>query len=154
MLTGQVKWIQENQLVATDFLNETSSAIIWNPKQKSIEATSTAEAEAAALSAATQKMIFPRELGAELGMSTNHYQVLSSLTIDCIAMTKNAVNSQNLKNFAIKLHFLQERIDEKVSEVNFCTTKIMTADVLTKAVGRVKFQKFSEEIACDISTQR
>ena len=62
------------------FLNETSGAIIWKSKLQSTVATSTAEAEAAALFAATQELIFLRELGAEFGLS-NHYQVLSSLTI-------------------------------------------------------------------------
>ena len=81
----------------------------------------------------------------------------SSVFVDnqaCIAMTKNAVNSQKVKHFAIKLHFLQEKIDEKVLEVKFCPTENMTADILTKALGRVKFQRFSKEIAGGITTQR
>ena len=81
----------------------------------------------------------------------------SSVFVDnqaCIAMTKNAVISHKVKHFAIKLHFLQEKIDEKVLEVKFCPTENMTADILTKALGRVKFQRFSKEIAGGITTQR
>ena len=77
----------------------------------------------------------------------------SSVFVDnhaCIAMT----NSQKIKHFAIKLRSLQEKIDEKVLEVKFCPTENMTADVLTKALGRVKFQRFSKERASNISTQK
>ena len=76
------------------FLNETSGAVSWHSKLQSTVATSTAEAEAAALFAATQELVFLRELGAELGMSKS---LPSSVFVDnqaCIAMTKNAVNSQ------------------------------------------------------------
>ena len=117
-------------------------------------AASTAKVELAALFSATQEMIFLKELGAELGMSKS---LPSSVFVDsqaCIAMTKNAVNSQKVKHFAIKLHFLQEKIDEKVSEIKFCPTENMTAEVLTKALGRVKFKRFSKEIAGGISTKR
>ncbi|MEO1765186.1 MAG: hypothetical protein AAFR83_25310, partial [Cyanobacteria bacterium J06629_18] len=54
------------------------------------------------------------------------------------------------KTFRIKLHFLQEKIDEKVLEVKFCPTEDMRADVLTKALGKVKVRKFSEEITGDV----
>ena len=73
--------------------------------------------------------------------------LLSSVFDDnqaCIAMTRNTVNSETVKHFAIKPHFFR---------VNLCPSKKMTADVLTKAVGMVKFQRFSKEIASDISTQ-
>ena len=136
------------------FLNETSSAISWNSKLQRTVATSIAEAEATALFAATQELIFLRELGAELGMTKS---LPSSVFVDnqaCTTMTNNAVNSEKVKHFAIKLHFLQEKIDEKVLEVKFCPTENMTADVLTKASGMVKFQGFSNENAGDKSTQK
>ena len=136
------------------FLNETSGALSWDSKLQTTVATSTADAEAAALFAATKEMIFLRELGAELGMSKSFP---SSNFVDnqaCIARTKNAVNSQKVIHFAIKLHFLQEKIDENVVEVKFCPTKSLTADVLNNALGRVKFQRFSKEIAGGLSTQK
>ena len=91
------------------FLNETSGAISWHSKLQSTVAMSTAEAQAAALLAATQELVFLRELGAELGMSK---ALPSSVFADnqaCIATTKNAVTSQKVKHFAIKLYFLQAR---------------------------------------------
>ena len=50
-------------------------------------------------------------------------------------MTKNAVNSQKYEQFAIKLHVLQEKVDEKVFEVKICPTEKMTADIFTEALG-------------------
>ena len=70
------------------FPNETSGAISWNSELQTTEATSTAEAEAAAVLAATHKLIFPRELCAELGISKS---LPSSVFVDsqsCIATTK------------------------------------------------------------------
>ena len=106
--------------MTTVFSNEASGAISWNSKLQTTVATSTAEAEATALFAATQELIFLRELGAEFGMSKS---LPSSVFVDnqaCIAMTKNAVNFQKFKHFDIKLNFLQEKIDKKVLEVKFC----------------------------------
>ena len=136
------------------FLNETSGAIRWHSKLQSTVATSTAKAEAAALFAATQALVFLRELGAELCMSKSLPSSVFVDNQDCIAMTKNAVNSQKVKHFAIKLHFVQDKIDEKLLEVKFCPTENMTAEILTKAVGRVKFPRFSKEITGGITTQR
>ena len=72
----------------------------------------------------------------------------------CIAMTKNGVNSQKIEYSALKLHFLQEKTDEKVLEVKFFPTENIRADILTKALERVKFQRFNRKKAGDISTQR
>ena len=137
------------------FLNETSGAISWNSKLQSTVAKSTPPvAEAAALFAAKQKWIFLRELGAGLGTRKS---LPSSVFVDnqvCIAMTKNAISSQKTKHFAIKLRLFQEKKHEKHLKVKFCPTENMTADVLTKALGRVKFQRFSKEIVGNILTRR
>ena len=72
-------------------LNETSGAISWNTKLQTTVATSTADAETAALFAVTQGLIFLRELGAELGMSKS---LPSSVFVDnqaWIAMIKDTV---------------------------------------------------------------
>ena len=130
-------------------LNEVSGAISWNSNHQSLVATSTAEAEAAAFFAVTQELVFLKELGAKLGMTKS---LPSSDFSD--TQTKNSVSFQNVKRFAIKRHFLQAKLVEKVLEVKFCPTKNTAADVLTKAVGRVKFQRFSREIAGDIITKK
>ena len=79
------------------FLNETSGAISWNSKLQTTVVTSTAEAEAAALFAATQKLIILRELGAELVIGES---LPSSVFVDnqaCIAMIKRLSIPKKLK---------------------------------------------------------
>ena len=51
------------------FLNEISGASSWNSKLQSAVATSTVETDATALFAATQELIFLKELGTELDKS-------------------------------------------------------------------------------------
>ena len=99
-------------------------------------------------------MILLKELGAELGMNKS---LPSSVFVEnqaCIAMTKKAVNSLKVDLFAIGLHFLQKKIDQKVIENKFRPIENATADVLMNALGMNKFQRFSEDIAGKIATQR
>ena len=85
---------------------------------------STGNADDAAFFASTQDFTSPRKLGAEPCLSKS---LPISVFVDnqaCIALPKNAVNSQKVRHFAIKLHFLQEKVEWKVLEVNSVQSKI------------------------------
>ena len=129
------------------FLNEKSGAISWNSKLQTTVSTSTAEAEAMSLFAASQELEFLRNLAAEVGIDTSRPSTLFVDNQACIAITKNTVNSLKVKHFAIKLSFIHEKIELKHLDVAFCPTTDMIADLLTKALGRIEVERFSKRLS-------
>ena len=91
------------------FLNSESGAISWSSKIQTTVATSTAEAETMSLFAASQEREFLRGLANEIGIDTEKPTKVHVDNQACIAITKNTVNSQKVKHFAIKLSFIQEK---------------------------------------------
>ena len=126
------------------FLNSESGAISWSSKLQTMVTTSTAEAEAMLLFAASQELEFLRGLGNEIGADTEQ---LTKVHVDnqaCIAITKNTVNSQKLNHFAIKLSFIQEKIELRHLDVEICPTSEMIADLLTEPFAKIKVAMFSK----------
>ena len=63
------------------------------------------------LFAASQELEFLRGLANELGTDTEKPTKIDVNNQACIAITKNTVNSQKMKHFAIKLSFIQAKIE-------------------------------------------
>ena len=99
------------------------------------------------LFAASQELEFLRSLANEIGIDT---KMPTKVHVDnqvCIATTKITVNSQKVKHFAIKLSFIQENIDMRHLDVEFCPTSEMIADLLTKPLAKVKVEMFSKRLS-------
>ena len=54
----------------------------------------------------------------------------------CIALAKNPKHHSCIKHIDVRHHFIREAIENKVTEVEYCPTEGMVADVLTKALAR------------------
>ena len=91
------------------FLNSESGAISWSSKLQTTVATSTAEAEAMSLSAASQELEFLRGKANEKRIDTEPPSTIHLDNQAFIAITKITVNSKKVKYFAIKLSFIQEK---------------------------------------------
>ena len=63
-----------------------------------------------------------RGLANEIGIDTEKPTKIHVDNQACIAVTKNIVNSQKVKHFAIKLSFIQEKIELRHLDVEFCPT--------------------------------
>ena len=129
------------------FSNSESGAISWSSKLQTTVATSTAEAETMSLFAASQELEFLRGLANEIGIDTEKPTKVHVDNQACIAITKNTVNSQKVKHFAIKLSFIQEKIEMQHLDVEFGPTSEMIADLLTKPLAKVKVEMFSKRLS-------
>ena len=110
-------------------------------------ATSTAEAETMSLFAASQELEFLRGPANEIGIDTEKPTKVHVDNQACIAITKNTVISHEVKHFAIKLNFIQEKIEMQQLDVEFCPTSEMIADLLTKPLAKVKVEMFSKRLS-------
>ena len=121
------------------FLNSESGAISWSSKLQTTVSTSTAEAEAMSLFAASQEHELLRSLANEIGIDMEKPTKVHVENQACIAITKITVNSEKVKHSAIKLSFIQEKLEMRHLDVEFCpNSEKIAADLLTKLLAKVE----------------
>ena len=117
------------------------TAISWRSRKQSCVALSTAEAEYIALSHAAQEAIWLRQLDTDLQSEPQEPTVIYEDNQAAICMSKNPQSHGKSKHIEIKYHFIREQISKKNIELKYCQTENMVADMLTKGLGKERFQK-------------
>ena len=64
----------------------------------------------------------------------------------CIALAKNPVYQARTKHIDTKYHFVREAIQNGEVRMDYCPTKTMLADVLTKAIEGPAFVTFRSRL--------
>ncbi|XP_062232829.1 secreted RxLR effector protein 161-like [Phragmites australis] len=116
-----------------------SSIVTWSSKKQKVVAISSCEAEyVAAASAACQGVWLSCLLGEMVGRAPAKF----NLKVDnksTIALSKNPVHHEWTKHIDTKYHFIRSCIKEGKADIEHIGTNGQLADLLTKALGRVKF---------------
>ena len=121
-----------------------NGAIAWKSRRQPTVALSTMESEYMALTDATKELKWIKTLIAELGYANGKSTDPTDLFSDnqgAIALAKNPVSHSRAKHIDIRHHFIREAIQDRIIWVQYIPTAEMTADSLTKALGREKHQK-------------
>ena len=118
------------------------STVTWRSKRQSIIALSSTEAEYVSLCQAAQEAVWLRRLLNDVGFRQTQPMTLYEDNQGAIALTKNAKMNSRTKHIDIKFHYVRQAIEDEVLKVDYCPTEDMTADILTKSLSRVKFEKF------------
>ena len=119
------------------------TAITWQSKKQTCVALSTAEAEYVALSAAAQEAVWLKQLKQDL-TGKNETVMIHEDNQSAIAIAKNPQFHGRVKHINIKYHFIREQVNNDNIVLKYCQTSEMIADMLTKALGRIKFEKLRE----------
>jgi hypothetical protein len=61
-------------------------------------------------------------------------------------LIKNPVDHDRSKHIDLRFHFIRECVEKKQILVEFTRTESQLADIVTKPLGRVKFQEMRERI--------
>jgi hypothetical protein len=126
------------------FLGE--SPISWQSKKQSVVAKSSCEAEyIAAATAACQGIWLARLLGELLNKRTAPF-VLYIDNKSTISLCKNPVLHDQSKHIDLKYHFIRDRVEKGEVAVEFMRTEDQRADILTKSLGRVRFQELRDKV--------
>ena len=122
------------------------SCVSWSSKKQRTVARSSTEAEYVALSYAAQEAIWLRRLLSSLGIAGPLTQptVLYEDNNGAIDLTKNAKHHNRTKHIDIAHHFVREQVEMKEVFVTHCPSKFMVADIMTKGIPRVQFQKLRD----------
>jgi hypothetical protein len=99
------------------------------------------EAEYIAATGAVCEGVWLARLLAELVGGANLAPRLKVDNKSALALMKNPVHHDRSKHVDIKFHSIWECCDKKLIDVEFVGTELQLSDILTKALGRVRFQE-------------
>ena len=120
--------------------------VSWQSIKQKVVALSSCEAEYIATStAATQALWLLRLLAELLG---RHVEVVE-LKVDsksALALAKNPVFHERSKHIRIKYHFIHSCLEDGSIKADHISTTDQLADILTKSLGRAKFEEMRERI--------
>ncbi|MEO0684489.1 MAG: Ty1/Copia family ribonuclease HI, partial [Cyanobacteria bacterium J06649_11] len=111
---------------------------------QSIIAVSSTEADYFSLSHATQEIVWLRQLLNNIGFKQTKPTKLYEDNQGAIGLSKNPKLNSRTKHIDIKFHYVREAVETNIVNVKYCLTENMTADIFTKSLARVKFEKFRD----------
>lgn len=114
--------------------------VSWRSKQQTLVATSTTESETLAASEAAKEVLCFRQLAKDLGISQPSCTTIFEDNTACIAIANDPKFQGRTKHFDVGHKFVAERIKMGDIRLQYCPTNDMTADVLTKALAKGKFE--------------
>ena len=117
------------------------AAVSWKAKKQACVALSTCEAEYMALANAAQEAVWIRRLLNEFKNDTNKPIKMYEDNQSTIHMSHNPRFHGRAKHIDIKYHYIREQISNKNIVLEYCKSEDMIADILTKGLGKLKFEK-------------
>ena len=124
--------------------NLNGNLITWQSQKQRTVALSACETEFMAATAAACQALWLRSLLSEV---TGAEQKSVTLYVDnksAIALMKNPVFHGRSKHIDTRFHFIRECVEKREIIVEFVSTRKQRADILTKALARVKFAEMRE----------
>ena len=123
------------------FIKLAKGLISWTSRAQKTIALSSTEAEYMALSDCSRQVVWMHTLLGELGYDLKPIPICGD-NQGLIFISSNPVTEKRSKHIDIRYHYICEVIARKLAEVYFIDGDNNPADLLTKNLGIVKFQKF------------
>lgn len=120
--------------------------VTWRSKKQSVIARSSAEAEfRAAAQAICEGMWIKRVLNELRITSLDPIRILYDNEA-AVRIAKNPVHYDRTKHVEIDRHFIKEKIESRILQMAYTPTQLQVADVLTKALPRIKFEELISKL--------
>uniref|UniRef100_A0AAV1VFB9 Copia protein n=1 Tax=Peronospora matthiolae TaxID=2874970 RepID=A0AAV1VFB9_9STRA len=117
-----------------------NGCISWRIKKQRTVALSSTEAEYMALTEATQEAVWIKAFLCKLGEMKNDEAVkIYEDNQGSIALVKNPEFHKRTKHIDIRYHFVREKVADGQVLLQYCATKDMKADLMTKPISAAQF---------------
>lgn len=128
--------------------------ITWCSQKQEIVALSSCEAEFMAATETAKQAIWLRDLLGEILNRVDEKVVIRIDNKSAIALSKNPVFHGRSKHIHTRFHFIRECVEKGLVCVEHVAGTRQKADILTKALGRIKFKEMRELIGVqDVSKE-
>ena len=117
------------------------SPITWASKSQTAVSLSSTESEYRALMEGAREAIWLKRLFSEPQLVPSQCIPLHCDNLGSVKLSHNPTFHSRSKHFDIHLHFTREKVQEGEIEVLHIPTDQQPADILTKTLGRIKFEK-------------
>lgn len=114
-------------------------------------ALSSTEAEYIAISEASRKASWLRNLYSELGFTQTSPTIIKGDNEGSIILTKNSQFHQRTKHIELRYHYMRNLAEGGVIDVESCRNPEQTTDVLTKAISKPKHERHRSEMGLRIA---
>jgi hypothetical protein len=122
-----------------------SGAVSWSSKKQPIITLSSTEAEYVALTHSSKDIIWIQKLLYELYSIFPSFSKPTTLFCDnqgAIRLSKDSTFHGRTKHIDVHFHFIRQTVSNGHITLKYCPTDDMIADIFTKSLGRIKFEKF------------
>lgn len=116
--------------------------ISWTSKKQQNVSISSTESEYVALSLAVTEACWLRKLLLDFKLEVNEPIQINEDNRAAICLANSPENNKRLKHLDIKFYFIKEKIDEGIVKIVYVKTEDQIADLFTKPLPRIKFEKF------------
>jgi hypothetical protein len=123
-----------------------TSPISWASQKQKVVAISSCEAEYMAATYGACQGIWLSRLLSEMTSSEKAKVELKVDNQSAISLSKNPVFHERSKHIDIRYHFIRECVEAGSVDISHVSTDKQLADILTKSLGRAKFQEMRNAI--------
>jgi hypothetical protein len=113
-------------------------AISWASRKQRTTALSTVEAEFMAMTELTKDVMWWRTFLTEIGLDMGEPTMVLCDNMGALALAANPAHHERTKHFAVRQLYIRERLDSGDISVDYVSTHSNAADILTKALARIK----------------
>ncbi|KAH9698856.1 retrovirus-related pol polyprotein from transposon RE1 [Citrus sinensis] len=123
-----------------------NNLISWSSKKQAIVAKSSTESEYKALSSASSEISWLESLISKLNIVKLPTPVLWCDNQSAGELAKNLVFHSRSKHIELDIHYIRDKVLQKLLAVRYIPTDEQVADVLTKALSLLKFSYFRSKL--------
>jgi hypothetical protein len=122
------------------------ATISWASKKQPTIALSSTEAEYMAMTHAGKEAIFLQNLYGDVGIPIQLPLYLLVDNQSAIHIAENPIFHARTKHIEVRHHWIREKIEDELLEIEYIPTTDQVADIFTKALGAEKFLKFRDAL--------
>ena len=122
--------------------------ICWSSRKQLTVALSSTESECMSISSSSQECVYLLSLVKSLGLELDCPILLQGDNHRAIKLAQNPITHSRSKHIDIRHQFVWDLVEREVIQLRYIPTDQNIADILTKALGRPKFNQFRCDLFC------